>query len=110
MEEFIKGDIVVIPFPFSNLSSFKRRPAIVLVNLPGPDIILCQITSKNRMDGFSIELLKDDFSVEGLNQISYVRVDRIFTAEKSIILRKAGRVKEHKMTEIRKAIISLLEN
>ena len=54
MAEFIKGDVVVIPFPFSNLSGSKRRPALVLADLPGNDIILCQITSKHGKDDYSI--------------------------------------------------------
>lgn len=46
MGKFVKGDIIVLPFPFSNLSSSKRRPALVLADVEGDDIILCQITSK----------------------------------------------------------------
>jgi mRNA interferase MazF len=46
MGKFVKGDVVIIPFPFSDLSSSKRRPALVLAGLKGNDIILCQITSK----------------------------------------------------------------
>lgn len=38
MEKFIKGDVVVIPFPFSDLSQSKRRPALVVANLKGDDI------------------------------------------------------------------------
>jgi len=45
MERFVKGDIVVIPFPFSNLAQTKRRPALVIAELDGDDRILCQITS-----------------------------------------------------------------
>jgi len=44
MEKFIKGDVVVIPFPFSDLTGAKRRPAFVVTDLPDDDIILCQIT------------------------------------------------------------------
>ena len=110
MEEFVKGDIVVVPFPFSDLSSIKRRPALVLVNLVGSDIILCQITSKRRSDSYSIELNKEDFSQGGLDRISYVRVDRIFTSEKSIILRKAGTINSKKLAEIRNTIVTLFGN
>lgn len=45
MAKFVKGDVVVIPFPFSDLSQAKRCPALVLAGLSGDDIILCQITS-----------------------------------------------------------------
>ena len=48
MGRFIKGDVVVVPFPFSDLSTSKRRPALVLADLAGDDLILCQITSGPR--------------------------------------------------------------
>jgi mRNA interferase MazF len=50
MAEFIKGDVVVVPLPFSNLSQAKRRPALVVAELKGDDLILCQITSQNTQD------------------------------------------------------------
>ena len=45
MARFVKGDVVVVPFPFSDLSQSKRRPALVITELTGDDLILCQITS-----------------------------------------------------------------
>ena len=54
MAKFVKGDVVVVPFPFSNLSQAKRRPALVVVDLEGDDIILCQITSQLNKDNYSI--------------------------------------------------------
>lgn len=61
MGRFIKGDVVVIPFPFSDLSSNKRRPALVLSALDGDDVILCQITSREVRDEFAIPLSIEDF-------------------------------------------------
>ncbi|MCE7863689.1 MAG: type II toxin-antitoxin system PemK/MazF family toxin [Cyclobacteriaceae bacterium] len=104
MEEFVKGDIVVIPFPFSNLSSLKRRPALVLVNLPGPDVILCQITSKLRKDEYSISLNRSDFKIGELLVESCIRVDRIFTVEKSLVLYKVGSLQQAKMNIVLKYI------
>ncbi len=46
MARFIKGGVVVVPFPFSDLTQTKRRPALVIAELEGDDIILCQITSQ----------------------------------------------------------------
>lgn len=71
MEEFVKGDIVVVPFPFSDLSTFKRRPAFVLAQLPGPDIILCQITSKQKDDIHSVEISTSDFKLYKANTYFY---------------------------------------
>ena len=56
MAEFIKGDVVVVPFPFSDLSQAKRRPALVVAELKGADLILCQITSQNIQDVYAIPL------------------------------------------------------
>jgi mRNA interferase MazF len=45
MAGFVKGDVVVIPFPFSDLSQSKRRPALVLAEADAQAVILCQITA-----------------------------------------------------------------
>lgn len=64
MEEFVKGDILVVPFPFSDLSDAKKRPVLVVATPGGDDLILCQITSRNRHDRYSIARADQDF-VEG---------------------------------------------
>ena len=61
MERFVKGNVVILPFPFSDLSNSKKRPALVLAHLNGNDIIFCQITSQNTKDNFSILLDSEDF-------------------------------------------------
>lgn len=93
MERFIKGDIVVVPFPFSDLSASKRRPALVLADLKGDDIILCQITSQHIKDNYAIVLNNNDFIKGSLNKQSNIRPNRIFTADKHIITRKVGTIK-----------------
>ena len=110
MAGFIKGDIVVVPFPFSDLSGTKKRPALVLANLPGSDIILCQITSRFRKDKFSFELSQNDFKSGGLPVLSYVRPNRIFTADKNIILRKAGTLKPVITKDILRLVFSIFES
>lgn len=109
MGKFIKGDIVVLPFPFSDLSSSKRRPALVLTSLLGNDIILCQITSQNIKDKYAIKLVESDVSKGHLNKISNVRPNRIFTADTAIILYKLGEISQEKFNEVRNRIVSLLD-
>jgi mRNA interferase MazF len=85
---FVKGDIVVIPFPFSDLSGSKRRPALVIADLKGDDIILCQITSKNTGDNYAIPIDIIHFKESSLQVPSNIRPNRIFTADKNIIVYK----------------------
>jgi mRNA interferase MazF len=73
MGKFVKGEIVVVPFPFSNLSASKRRPALVLVDLPGDDLILCQITSQTVKDNMAILIDVTDVYNGTLNAQSNVR-------------------------------------
>jgi hypothetical protein len=66
MGKFMKGDVVVAPFPFSDLTAAKRRPALVIASLTGDDVILCQITSKSVSDSYAIPITKTDFASGGL--------------------------------------------
>ena len=110
MERFVKGDVVVIPFPFSDLSNAKKRPALVLADLKSNDIILCQITSQKVKDDYALPLDNSGFSKGSLHKPSNIRPNRLFTAEKSIITRKIGRVKEEVLTTaIRKLTLILTE-
>lgn len=86
MATFVKGDIVVLPFPFSDLTSSKRRPALVLANLRGDDIILCQITSKTFKDDYAKSLENSDMLSGSLAVSSNVRPNRLFTTDKKLIL------------------------
>jgi mRNA interferase MazF len=86
MAKFVKGNVVVIPFPFSDLSQSKRRPALVLAVLQGDDLILCQITSKRIKDNYAIPVDENDFESGSLNQESHIRPNRLFTADNHIIL------------------------
>ena len=100
----VAGDVVVLPFPQTNLQPGKVRPAPVLVSLSGDDLILCQITSQARFDGFSIPLGPADFAHGRLPVASFVRPNRLFTVEQSVILRTAGRVRQDKLQAVLAAV------
>jgi len=108
MGKFVKGDVVVIPFPFSDMSSSKRRPALIVAIASSDDVILAQITSRNFGDDYSIELSDSDFSNGGLNHASNVRPNKLFTAETSIIAYKAGNIKVCKMKDVASVIADLV--
>ena len=81
MAKFVKGDVVVVPFPFSDLTQAKRRPALVVSALESDDLILCQITSQYIRDNYAISITDKDFKIGGLKQPSNVRPNRLFTAD-----------------------------
>ena len=108
MEKFVKGDIVIIPFPFSDLSGSKKRPALVLADLKGDDIILCQITSQQLKDSYTIPVKDNDFKYGKLPVSSNIRPNRIFTADKNSILKKAASLNEEIMSRVIQKIIFLL--
>lgn len=104
----MKGSVVVVPFPFSDLSGSKRRPALVIADWGGDDIMLCQITSKANTDGFAIHLSESDFSAGGLPIDSNIRLNKVFTADKRIILRIAGTLKQDKYKAVAEGIARLI--
>ncbi|MCS7288322.1 MAG: type II toxin-antitoxin system PemK/MazF family toxin [Roseiflexus sp.] len=108
MGAFVRGDVVVAPFPFSNLSAAKKRPALVVATLTGDDVILCQITSQAVSDIYAIPLTDRDFTRGGLWQASHIRPNRLFTAEGGIILYRAGTVSPSKMQEVLAKLVQVL--
>jgi mRNA interferase MazF len=105
----VVGEVVVLPFPQTNLQAGKRRPALVVADAGGEDVILCQITSQSRHDASSIPLLQTDFERGSLTVDSYIRSNRLFTIERSVILYPAAKVKNSKLDEVRAKIRDLFK-
>lgn len=96
MGKFVAGDIVLVLFSFSNLQGKKLRPAMVLANAEFNNIILCQITSKPYSSKKAIKLSQTEFAEGSLPITSYIRPDKLFTAEASIIEKLAGKLNKKK--------------
>lgn len=92
MEKFTIGSIVLVAFPFSNRKGKKLRPALVLAQVEFDNLILCQITSKPYSSKTAIKIVPEDFEEKSLPVVSYVRPDKLFTADPSIIERIVGRL------------------
>ncbi|MCU0239830.1 MAG: type II toxin-antitoxin system PemK/MazF family toxin [Pyrinomonadaceae bacterium] len=107
MGKFVKGEVVVVPFPFSDLTENKKRPALVVAELQGDDVILCLITSQKAKDSYAISLVKNDFANGSLPHDSNIRPNRLFTADSKIVLYKAGKLKDSKIQEVIDKIIEM---
>lgn len=108
MGSFVKGEVVVLAFPFSDLTNSKRRPALVLASLSGDDIILCQITSStNDLD--SIALSDAHFDRGKLNRTSNIRPNKLFTADSTLIDYSVGQLNPAKVTEVISRLVQILK-
>src|SRR3990167_9305064 len=110
MEESVRGDIVVLEFPFSNLIQVKRRPSLIIKVPKGDDMIVCQITGKSYEKSVEIPIKKEDFQKGNLKVESYLRIDKIFSVEKSMIKYKIGSLKQEKFNKIIDKICSFLKS
>lgn len=110
MEKLVKGDIVVIEFPFSNLTNSKRRPVLILKIPTGEDIIVLQITGTSYEKNLEILLEENDFRKGSLKRQSFVRVDKIASIEKSLIKYKIGPLKKEVFEKIIKKFIEFINN
>ena len=105
-----RGEVVLVNFPFTDLTGRKLRPAVVVAAGDHcDDIILCQITSQDYGDreAVAIDPIKD-FSSGSLAKDSYVRPRKLFTANDRLITRVVGKLKPSKLDEVAQAIIKAI--
>lgn len=103
------GTVVLVRFPFSDLSNSKLRPAVVLASAGRGDWILCQITSKSYADTSAIELTGADFSSGSLIAVSYARPGKLFTASTGIMTKSVGELTRSKTNEVLKTVAELFQ-
>jgi len=98
MTPYKQGDIILIPFPFTNLSTLKQRPAFVIssdtYNKTHADIIICAITSHIpiKIEPFDYRMTSDDTLNSGLLKESLIKLDKIVTIDKRLVRKKLGKL------------------
>ncbi len=103
------ASIVVIPFPFSDdLSTTKRRPALVLTKAGNNDWLLCQITSKDT-DPIAIRLTDTQLSRGTLQTNSFARPMKLFTASIDLIIKHIAILNDETFQKVLTTIIDSLQ-
>ena len=102
------GVVVLVRFPFSDLSASKLRPALVVARAGVSDWVLCQITSNRYGDPQSVAITKSSFSTGGLERDSFVRPGKLCTANEGIVIRSVGQLSSEAHASVVEAIVTLL--
>lgn len=108
-----QGDILLIPFPFSDLSTTKQRPVLVLsnsvYNKAQSDLVIAAITSNLSNKTYSIPITENDLDEGHLRVKSAIRADKLYTLSNQIVLKKFGHLKTTIFIEVKQKIIHLLD-
>ena len=106
---FAAGQVVIVHFPFSDLTASKLRPAVVLAEAGRGDWILCQITSKPYGDDKAISLDTPDFARGSLRLASCIRPGKLFTAHSSLVTNQVGELQPGKFSAVRDAVVQMIQ-
>lgn len=103
-----RGKVVLVPFPFSDLSQSKVRPAVCLADAGRGDWILCQITSRAYGDPAAEALDAADFTSGGLLVASFARRGKLFTAHSGLLVRTVGVLTSISYEKVLSAVLAIL--
>jgi mRNA interferase MazF len=107
MDKLYFGDIVLLKFPFTDGTTFKRRPALIINDFDDGDIIVCRITSQIYKTKYDIYV--DDWEKSGLKLPSVIRVNKIATLQKDLVEFIMGKIEKPTKEEVRKIISKLTD-
>ena len=102
--------VILVPFPFSDLSESKLRPAVVLAEISREDFVCCQVTSNPYADPNAVELTEEDFAEGSLKRVSYARPGKLFTANLQLFEGVVGVLEDDLRAEIVNRIVRLLRS
>ncbi len=110
MEGLVRGDIIIIDYPYGDLKTYKRRPVLIMKIPRGDDIIALQMTAQSQEKSVEILISHKDFSKGRLKRDGFLRLDKISTVEKSLIKYKVGSLKSEKFNEIMDKVCNYLRS
>ncbi len=103
------GSVVTVRFPFSDLTSSKVRPAVVLADAGNGDWVLCQVTSNAYADAQAVLIEQADFASGSLSRSSYARPGKLFTADERLMRSQAGKLTNDSFRRVASAVVRLLQ-
>lgn len=111
MTNYKFGDIVLVPFPFTDQSTTKRRPAVIVssnaYNQNRPDIVIMAVTSQIHASGYFGDVRIQKWQQAGLLKPSVIK-PILTTIEKSLVRKKLGRIADNDLAALSEGLQSIL--
>lgn len=102
-----KGHLVLIPFPYTDLTGIKNRPVLILINSEN-DVTVAFISSQIK-SGSDLDIELNPTSTNGLKKISLIKVTKLATIEKDLILGELGSLSPEEMKIVDERLISVFQ-
>lgn len=109
MITYRKKDVILIPFPFSELTYVKKRPALVLANIQHRDELICMMLTSTKNIDPTVDIPIHNLESAGLPKPTVARTSRLFTLKSTLVVKKLGEVDEIEFGEILAKVITLLK-
>ncbi len=107
-----QGEIVLVPFPFSDLSGTKKRPVLILskekYNQNTIDIITCGITSNLKNTPSSVCITEESLCEGRIGKESRIKVDKLFTIEQTMVLKSLGKINPATLAQVKKEFVEIM--
>ena len=104
------GAVVLVRFPFSDLSQSKLRPAVVLADAARGDRILCQVTSKAYGDATAVQLEQSAMASGSLRVTSYARPGKLFTASRDLMVAEVATLNSETQGHLIESVVAILRD
>ena len=109
---FKQGEVAIVPFPFTDLSSVKQRPILVLsndkYNERSEDVITCGITSNLKDVPHSVLISNKELEKGEIPKMSRIKVDKIFTIQKTLVKKKIAKISIKVLKEVKEEFFNLV--
>jgi mRNA interferase MazF len=106
MPSFRFGEVLILPFSYTDLQSRKRRPAVVLVDAGDEDILVSKITTKEYLSNYDLKL--EHWQKAGLLAPSFVRIHKLLAVEKSHVLQRVGMLNPLDLERVKQAFRNMV--
>ena len=109
MTTYNKKDIILVPFPFSELTYAKKRPALILASIPTRNELICMMLTSTKKTDPVVDVAIDNLAGTGLPKPTVARTSRLFTLKSSIVNKRIGRINDIEYKTVIDKLMQLLK-